>query len=63
MSYQPTPLKDLPHGAYFKRKPEARKLFIRDAYCRTLRKYFCIPEDDVWGGGMPLKGSTIVYID
>ena len=63
MSYQPIPLKDLPNGAYFKRKPQARKLFIRDDYCRSMRKYLCMPEDDVWGSGMPLKGSTIVYVD
>ena len=55
-------LKDLPHGAYFKRKHDAKKLFIRDAYCRSLRKYYCFPADDVWGV-FPLEGSTIVYID
>jgi hypothetical protein len=56
-------LKDLPFGAYFKRKPTAKKEFIRDEYCRSLKKYFCMPENDVWGSGLPLKGSTVVYID
>ena len=63
MSMTPIQLADLPNGAYFKRKPEAKKIFIRDDYCRSMRKYLCMPEDDVWGAGMPLKGTTIVYID
>ena len=63
MSMTTVKLADLQNVAYLKRKPEAKKIFIRDDYCRAMRKYLCMPEDDVWGAGMPLKGTTIVYVD
>jgi hypothetical protein len=59
---QTAQIKDLKIGEVFKRKPDAKKTFTRDVYCRFGRKYICMPDDDVWGGGMQLRGTTIVYI-
>ena len=55
-------LKDLPQGEYFKRKPEAAKVFTRAEYCRDSKRYQCDDHDDIWGNGLLLKGNTIVYI-
>lgn len=55
-------IKDLPKGEFFKRKPDANKVYQRDAYNREAKKYDCTDMLDCWGNGLQLKGSTVVYI-
>jgi hypothetical protein len=54
-------LKDLPKGEYFKRKPDAKKVYQRGEYCRSRRKYQADDCDDICRE-LVLKGSTVVYI-
>ena len=55
-------IKDLPKGEFFKRKPDANKVYQRDTYNREAKKYDCTDMLDCWGNGLQLKGSTVVYI-
>ena len=59
-------LRKLKEGDYFKRKPEARREFIRGHYNRRDQwgpaSFWCIREDDI-GAGLELKPGTVVYID
>jgi hypothetical protein len=55
-------IKDLPKGEFFKRKPDANKVYIRDEYFRNTKKYQCDDTTDIWGNGIQLKGTTVVYI-
>jgi hypothetical protein len=54
-------IKDLPKGEYFKRKADANKVYQRGEYYRDTKRYQCDDCDDVWGNGMQLKGTTVVY--
>lgn len=56
-------IKDLPKGEYFKRKPDAKRVYIRQEYYQDTKKYQCDDCDDVWGNGIQLKGTTLVYVD
>jgi hypothetical protein len=55
-------LKDAPKGEYFKRKPEAKKVYTREEYCRDIKKFQCQDTEDFCGNGLQLKGDTIVFI-
>jgi hypothetical protein len=55
-------LKDLPKGEYFKRKEDSIKVYTRSEYYRDTKKYQCDDHSDVWGNGIQLKGSTVVFI-
>lgn len=55
-------LKDVPKGEYFKRKQYTSKVYVRGEYYRDTKKYQCDSCEDIWGNGIQLKGSTIVYI-
>ena len=55
-------LKDIKAGEFFKRKADAVKVYIREEYCRDVKKYQCADCSDVWGNGVQLKGSTIVFV-
>jgi hypothetical protein len=55
-------IKDLPKGEFFKRKADSVKVYQRDEYNREAKKYDCADMLDVWGNGLQLKGSTVVYI-
>jgi hypothetical protein len=55
-------LKDLPKGEFFKRKPDASKVYQRDTYNREAKKYDCTDTTDIWSNSLQLKGSTVVYI-
>lgn len=59
---QQTTIANIKAGEYFKRKPDAKTVYIRDAYCRESRKYQCVNTNDVWGNGLLLKGTTPVYV-
>jgi hypothetical protein len=59
---QSAQLKDLPKGEFFKRKPDASKVYQRAEYNREAKKYNCTDMLDVWGNGLQLKGTTLVYI-
>ncbi len=55
-------LKDIKKGEYLKRKPDSKKIHIRDEYCREAKKYECMDTEDIWGSGVMLKGTTIVFV-
>lgn len=55
-------LKDVPKGEYFKRKQYTSKVYVRGEYYRDTKKYQCDSCEDIWGNGIQLKGTTIVYI-
>lgn len=55
-------LKDVKKGEFIKRKPEAKKVFIRGEYDRSYNKYRCDDWDDI-SRDIMLKGTTIVFID
>lgn len=54
-------LRDVAPGDYFRRKPDAKKTYVRGAYDRATRTYACVDCDDV-GREIWLKGDTIVYV-
>lgn len=54
-------LKNLPAGEFFKRKPDAIKVYRRGEYCRSRRKYQADDCDDICRE-LLLKGDTVVYI-
>lgn len=56
------PLKNLPRGEYFKRKPDSKKVWIKGEYDRFMKKYLCTAFDDI-SQGMYLKPSTPVYTE
>ena len=55
-------IKDLKSGEYFKRKEESVKVYTRAEYCRESKKYQCDDHSDIWGNGLLLKGSTVVFV-
>jgi hypothetical protein len=55
-------LKDIKAGEYFKRKADSAKVYQRAEYCRDEAKYQCDDCSDIWGNGLRLKGSTVVFI-
>ena len=55
-------LKDLPKGEFFMRKADSKKVYQREEYNRESKKYNCTDMLDVWGSGLQLKGSTVVFI-
>ena len=59
---QTSTIRELKAGEYFKRKPDANKVYTRAEYCRDSKKYQCDDHSDIWGNGLQLKGNTIVYI-
>jgi hypothetical protein len=62
MELQQVAIKDLPKGEFFKRKPDANKVYQRDTYNREAKKFDCTDTTDIWGNGLQLKGSTVVYV-
>jgi hypothetical protein len=59
---QTVQIKDLPKGEFFKRKPDASKVYQRKDYNRQAKKYDCRDMLDCWGNGLQLKGTTVVFI-
>ncbi len=52
---------DLKKGEYFKRKPDARKVYRKGDYDRAERKYECGDTDDI-NRAIDLKGDALVYV-
>jgi hypothetical protein len=55
-------LKDVKKGDYFKRKADAKTVFVRDEYDRVYKKFEAFDFEDI-NRFIFLKGSTQVYID
>ena len=60
--YNTIQLKDLPRGEFFKRKPNANKVYVRGEYYRPERKFACDDWNDI-SRDILLRGSTIVYTE
>lgn len=54
-------LKDVKKGEYFKRKADAKKVFIRGDYIREDKKFECQDFDDI-NHFVYLKGDTLVFV-
>lgn len=54
-------LKDVKKGEYFKRKMDAKKVFIRGDYVREDKKYECQDFEDI-NHFVYLKGDTLVFV-
>ena len=53
-------IKDLAKGEFFIRKPEANKVYVRDGYCASSKKYIGGDWTDISRECL-LKGDTVVY--
>lgn len=54
-------LKDVKQGEYFKRKPEAAAVYVRDYYERSVKKFSCYKAEDVCAE-LFINGNTVVYV-
>ena len=58
-------LKKLKHGTYFKRKPDAKREYIREHYnprdAYGPAAYWCTRADNI-GEGIELRGNTRVFV-
>jgi hypothetical protein len=54
-------IKYLPKGEYFKRKPDAKSIYVRGEYVREEKKYSCYDTEDI-NREIFLKGDTVVYV-
>ena len=53
-------IKDLKHGEFFKLKEDSKRVYIRDEYDRSEKKYCCVAFDDVNAWRM-FKGDKKVF--
>ena len=68
---QPVEIQTLPKGAFFKRKPDARAVYVRAVYITAhvdelniaRSAYFCCSDVDDMNREIFLKPSTLVYVD
>ena len=68
---QPVEIHTLPKGAFFKRKPDARAVYVRDVYITAhvdelniaRSAYFCCSDVDDMNREIFLKPATLVYVD
>lgn len=54
-------LRDVKPGEYFKRKPDARAVFVRGAYDRGVKRISATDFDDI-SREIHLRPSTLVFI-
>jgi len=54
-------IRNIPQGEYFKRKPDAKTVYVRNEYCRQTRRYICTSFEDI-NRSILLKAETPVYI-
>lgn len=52
---------NVPKGEYFKRKPTAKKVYVRSDYCRSTGAYEVYSYDNI-NERMYIKGDKQVYI-
>jgi len=67
-TFKKVALKSLKKGDEFKRQPDALKSFYKWHYnrksaCYKQATFCCIPDDDVFGGGMEINAKAFVYVD
>lgn len=55
-------LKDVKRGEFIKRKADANKVYTRDEYDRSAKRYSCSDWDDI-SRNILLKGDTLVWVD
>lgn len=60
-SVQVAPLRSLAEGTFFKRKPDAARVYVRGEYIRGANKYSCYWFDDV-NREILLSGDTVVTV-
>ena len=53
-------IRDLKQGEFFIRKPDAKKVYVRDGYCGTSKKFIGGDWSDI-SREVLLKGDTIVF--
>ena len=54
-------VRDLELGEFFKRKPESKKVYVRDKYIQISKRFACNAFEDM-NVIMYLKPDTVVYV-
>jgi hypothetical protein len=54
-------IKQVKQGDYFKRKPDAKTVYIRGEYCKASKAYSCIDAEDI-NKELLIKGDKVVVI-
>lgn len=54
-------VEDIKQGEYVKRKPDAKKVYIRQEYDRESKTYWLQDAEDI-GRGISVKKGTVLYI-
>lgn len=54
-------IKQVKQGDYFKRKADAKAVYIRGEYCKASKAYSCIDTDNI-NKELMIKGDKIVVI-
>lgn len=54
-------IRELANGEFFKRKPDAAKVYTRRDYQRDVRKFQCDDESDI-SRSIDLRGNVVVYV-
>jgi hypothetical protein len=54
-------IKSVKQGDYFKRKPDAKTVYIRGEYCKASKAYSCIDAEDI-NKELLIKGDKLVVI-
>ena len=54
-------LKSIKQGDYFKRKVDAKTVYIRGEYCKASKAYSCIDAEDI-NKELMIKGDKVVVI-
>ena len=55
-------LKQVKSGDWFRRKENSKAVFVRDSYCRSVKKIECYDWNDI-NRFIYLKPSTMVWVD
>jgi hypothetical protein len=56
-------LRHIPKGEHFRLKDsETAKVYVKEEYIRSERKFQVTDCTDIWGNGRMLKANTIVFV-
>ena len=60
-TFRQLPLREVPRGAFLRRKADAKKTYIRGEYDRFYKRFRCDDCDDI-SRDMLLKGNALVWV-
>ena len=59
---KPSKISQTKPNEYIRRKPDAKKTYIRGAYSKSIKAYSCVDFDDI-NNEIFIKSNTIVFIN